>query len=118
VIERTFPILASPDLPRAIHFYVALLGGRLTYQFPETGTPDYVTIALGSSSLGLSASATAAPTSGRFELGAYTKDLDAAIERLRAAGVPILLEPEEQAWGERMARITDPDGNRVTLFED
>jgi lactoylglutathione lyase len=101
-----------------VHFYVALLGGRITYQYPDTGTPAYVTLALGRSSLGLAADAKAAPPSDRFELCAYTKDVDAAVGRLRAAGVRILLEPEDQPWGERMARVADPDGNRVALFAE
>jgi lactoylglutathione lyase len=29
--------------------------------------------------------------------------------------VPILVEPAGQAWGERVAYVTDPDGNLVML---
>jgi lactoylglutathione lyase len=116
VIERTFPILGTPDLARALRFYVDLLGGTVTYRFPESGQPRYVTLRLGASSLGLGQNDAAPPPSDRFELCAYTKDVDAAIAKLRSAGIPILLEPADQPWGERMARVADPDGNRVTLF--
>jgi uncharacterized glyoxalase superfamily protein PhnB len=118
MITRTFPILLTPDLPRALAFYVEALGGTIRYRYPEEGEPAYVTIGLGSSSVGLSANASAARgrPSEAFELGAYTRDVDAAVARLRVAGARVVDEPSEQPWGERMARVLDPDGNRVTLF--
>ena len=118
VIERSFPILGTPDLERALSFYVGLLGGTVTYQFPEKRTPRYVTLRLGSSSLGLGQSDTPGVASERFQLCAYTKDVDDAVRRLRGAGVTVLLEPADQPWGERMARVADPDGNHVTLFAE
>lgn len=45
----------------------------------------------------------------------YVDDVDAAVARLRAAQVPIVLEPTEQPWGERVAYVSDPDGNLVML---
>jgi lactoylglutathione lyase len=118
MITRAFPILLTSDLPRALAFYVDTLGGTIRYRYPETGDPAYVTVALGSSSVGLSANATAARVgpSEAFELGAYTRDVDAAVLRVRLAGARVVDEPSDQAWGERMARVLDPDGNRVTLF--
>jgi len=41
VVERSFPILGTPDLRRALDFYVGLLGGVVSYQFPEKDTPRY-----------------------------------------------------------------------------
>ena len=34
---------------------------------------------------------------------------------LRAAGVPVLAEPADQPWGDRMAYVEDPQGNPVML---
>ena len=118
VIERSFPILGTPDLRRALDFYVGLLGGVVSYQFPEKGTPRYVTLRLGSSSLGLGQSDSPGLASERFQLCAYTKDVDETLARLRTAGAPVLIEPADQSWGERMARVADPDSNYVTLFAD
>ena len=50
-----------------------------------------------------------------FDLWVYADDCDAAIERLRSGGVQIVAEPEDQPWGERMARVQDPEGNRVIV---
>lgn len=33
--------------------------------------------------------------------------------RLRVAGVPVLEEPRDQPWGERVARVEDPVGIEV-----
>jgi len=38
-----------------------------------------------------------------------------AVERLRAAGVAVTEEPTDQPWGERIARVLDPDGNEVII---
>jgi lactoylglutathione lyase len=45
----------------------------------------------------------------------YTADCDAVVERLRAAGVTVTEEPVDQPWGERVARVLDPDGNEVII---
>ena len=45
----------------------------------------------------------------------YADDCDAAVELLRAAGVRVIAEPEDQPWGERVARVQDPDGNEVII---
>ena len=51
----------------------------------------------------------------RFSLWLYTDDCDQAVADLSAAGVPVLSAPEDQPWGERVARVTDPDGNVVVI---
>jgi len=42
-------------------------------------------------------------------------DCDAAVERLRGGGATIVEEPVDQPWGERVARVLDPDGNLVLV---
>ncbi len=56
------------------------------------------------------------PGGGRpFEVCVYAADADEAVAHLRAHGVPILVEPVDQPWGERMAYATDPDGTPVMI---
>lgn len=45
----------------------------------------------------------------------YVDDVDATTEAARAAGVTVVAEPVDQAWGERVAYVEDPDGNLVML---
>ncbi len=116
VFESAFPIIATPDLERSLAFYRDLLDGRVTFQFPPEGDPGYVGIEIGSSHLGIGLDPTATDSDGqRFSLWIYADDCDAAIDRLRAAGVTILEEPTDQPWGERVARVADPDGNIVIV---
>jgi lactoylglutathione lyase len=117
VFTTVFPILSTTDLPRALGFYRDLLGGTVSYEFPgPDGQPVYVGLDLGSAHMGIGADPTVANgPSPRFALWVYTDSCDAAVERLHAAGVTIEEEPTDQPWGERVARVRDPDGNLVLI---
>jgi lactoylglutathione lyase len=119
VFQELFPILSTGDLPRALGFYRDLLGFEVTYQFPPEGEPGYVALDLGRSHLGIGADQAAgnepAAGGGRFTQWVYADDCDAAVEHLRRHGVRVLAEPVDQPWGERMAEVADPDGNRVIV---
>jgi lactoylglutathione lyase len=112
-----FPILVTADLRAALGFYRDLLGATVTYEFPgPDGQPGYVGLELGSSHLGIGRDPEAAGEPNEcFSLWVYADDCDAAIERLRAARVTIVSEPADQPWGERVARVLDPDGNMVIV---
>jgi len=45
----------------------------------------------------------------------YWIDVDAALEAVRVSGAPVIAEPEDQPWGERVAQTRDPAGNLVHL---
>jgi lactoylglutathione lyase len=116
MIDEVLPILTTPDLPRAPGFYRDLLGGEVIYSFPAEGQPGYVGLRLGGSHLGIGAQDQPGTlVNDRITLWAYVPDCDAALARLRAAGVEVVQEPADQAWGERMATIRDPDGNAVII---
>ncbi|AGP33268.1 VOC family protein [Sorangium cellulosum] len=117
-------MLSTESLDRAIGFYGTLLGGVETFRFPDAGPAAFVALRLGESEIGLGALGDGPalhgqpqrPASGhRIELCVYVDDVDATVERLRAAGVPVVLEPVDQPWGERIAYVADPDGNLVML---
>ncbi|WP_224241378.1 VOC family protein [Hyalangium gracile] len=119
-----FPMLSCENLERSLGFYRELLGGTETYRFPEDGPPAFISLRLGESEIGLGAMGSGAPLHGqalrpaqghRIELCVYVEDVDATTERLRAGGVPIVLPPSDQPWGERVAYVSDPDGNLVML---
>ncbi len=114
--DELFPILTTADLPRALGFYRDLLGGKVTYGFPADGDPVYVSVVIGSSSLGLGQQEGPGITvNDRITLWVYTQDCDAAIAHMRAAGVEVVQDPADQPWGERVATVLDPDGNRVMV---
>jgi lactoylglutathione lyase len=53
----------------------------------------------------------------RFELFVYVEEVDRLVGELRATGVTVLREPADMPWGERVAYVTDPEGNPVALAE-
>jgi lactoylglutathione lyase len=51
----------------------------------------------------------------RFEMFVSVDDVDQTLAALRGDDVQVLKAPEDMFWGERLAWITDPDGNAVAL---
>lgn len=112
-----FPIISTPDIERSLRFYRDLLGGEVTYRFPDAGEPGYVALTIGTTKLGigLDPTATTGAEHQRISLWFYVDECDAAVERLRSAGATITEEPRSQPWGERTARALDPDGNEILV---
>ena len=128
MFRDAFPIIYVADLPASLAFYRDRLGYAETYRFPPAGPPAFVALTLGAGG-GL---ALAAATDGeqgthgrrirlgpdsQFELCVYTDDVDHAIGELRRRGVPVLVEPADQPWGERMAYVADPDGHPIMICQ-
>ncbi len=104
-------------MQRALGFYRDLLDAEVEYQFPPEGDPGYVGLEIGGAHLGIGLDPEA-PTGAvgqRFALWVYADSCDAAVERMRAGGVTVTEEPADQPWGERTARVLDPDGNEVII---
>jgi lactoylglutathione lyase len=112
VTDLAFPIITVHDLAATRRFYEQL-GFSQTYQFPPDGDPGFVTMELGGCSIGIAAGGDGADD--RFGYWVYVDDVDATLRTLVAAGAPVVAEPEDQPWGERIARTRDPDGNLVYL---
>jgi lactoylglutathione lyase len=115
---QLFPILTVRDADAAQRFYGDLLGGAISFIFPgPDGKPVYLGLDIGSSHIGLGVDPNAPgwPSPRPISLWVYTDDCDGLIRRLRDAGVTITAEPADQVWGERVARVLDPDGNEVVI---
>lgn len=115
----------SAHITKAIEFYGKVLGLEETYRFPTSGEPEHVEFQVGGATLavsspaGLQAHGMPPATPGHpFEIGIKTDNVVAAIEELRALGVPILKEPAESVAGNRYAYIADPDGNWISLYQN
>ena len=80
-----------------------------------TATPSICSPLWSNDRVGVSHSEHSETGTQRFALWVYVDDCDALVETSRAAGVTILAEPVDQPWGERVARVADPDGNVVII---
>jgi lactoylglutathione lyase len=118
VFTEAFPIVGTADLPRLIAFYRDVVGFVQTYRFPSDGDAEFVALRLGASELGLAADPKVGnpALSRRWELCIYADDCDTAVQVLRAGGATLVEEPANQPWGERSARVTDPDGNTLLVL--
>jgi len=114
VFDEIFPLLSTTDPSLALSFYRDLLGCRVVYRFPPEGEAEYVGLSLGSSRLDI-VGEDRTGANDRITLWVYAENCDAAVARLRGAGVEVVEEPIDQPWGERMAVVADPDGNRVVV---
>lgn len=116
MIESAFQIISTTDLRRLLEFYQDLLESTVTYQFPAESLPEFVRLSLGASTLGIAEDAKASTSGGqRFSLWVYVNDCDRIVDLVRARGPGVIEEPAVQPWGERVARVADPDGNVVIL---
>ena len=115
--RQIFPILGTADIRRLVSFYVTAVDAVVTYQFPAEGDPGFVSLDLagGHLGIGLDPAAPGSDTAQRTALWLYADDCDEAFRRLVEAGANALEEPTDMPWGERVAKVTDPDGNIVHI---
>ena len=119
--RRAFPVVYATDVTATARFWERL-GFTRHVQLPPDGQPGYVGLRRDGAELAVTAREWARDQYGlalgdgpRFEMFVYVDNVDALIEALRAEGTPILRDPADTPWGERIATIADPDGNPVTL---
>jgi lactoylglutathione lyase len=121
--DRAFPVVFASDVTATAGFYERL-GFERHFQLPPEGEPGYVGLRRGGSEVAVVADewpkqqygASVAP-GVRFEMFVYVAGVDGLVAELGAAGVSILVEPNDMPWGERVAYVADPDGNPVALAQ-
>jgi catechol 2,3-dioxygenase-like lactoylglutathione lyase family enzyme len=105
--------VAVSDLPRAEAFYTTLLGRRADLR-PQPDQLEWRLHADPEIALRVTAE-TPSPGTGRLALGVA----DLAVETARLLEIwPDLPEPKEKPRVIRTLDFHDPDGNRVTLWQD
>ncbi|MCO1598218.1 VOC family protein [Micromonospora sp. RHAY321] len=115
--------LYTSDIEAGIRFYRDLLGFTETFRTPTEGVPEHVELRLGGFTVGLGTveaarrahGVTAEPGRPAMALVVWTHDVDAAFERLVAAGVSAIQPPHDAGNGNRNALLRDPDGNLVEI---
>ena len=116
-------ILAVDDVPRAVAFYRAAFDWEVVVDLPvyvefaltpESGVSIYERTAFARNT-GLVPERCPDGAITSTELYLHVDDLDAAVERLRAAGARELSAPAPRLWGDTAAYFADPDGNVIAV---
>lgn len=120
-LKLGYVILYAENIEKTKHFYGELLGLKLRNEF---GT--YIEYETGNTVLSFNTredgrEITKLPipdgisNEQTFELGFVTEQVEELVEKLRAAGVRVLLEPTEKPWGQKVAYVEDPDGHYIEI---
>ncbi|MEU2564566.1 VOC family protein [Streptomyces longispororuber] len=112
------PMLVTPDVVRLQSFYAQLLGAEQTTRVPDEGPVFFVALRVGDSELGLVADEKAPlDTPQRSLLSVLVPDVDALLDHVEGLGGTVLGPPNDMPWGQRVAHVRDPDGNKVNLVQ-
>ena len=121
IAERAFPVVFATRVARSTSFYEAL-GFESHFQLPSEGEPGYIGLRRGASEIAIVSAEWPEQQyrlhvgkGVRFEMFVYVDDVDRTVSQLRASGSTVLREPADMAWGERVAYLSDPDGNPVAV---
>jgi len=112
-VMRIVANISTQDVARAKPFYQDALGLDLLMDhgwIQTYGTNATMSVQLSVASEG--GSGTAVP-----DLSIEVDDLDAAHERMTAAGFPIEYGPADEPWGVRRFYVRDPFGKLVNVLE-
>ncbi|WP_338703326.1 VOC family protein [Streptomyces sp. Q6] len=112
------PVILTADQDALVGFYTKLLGAEQVFRVPEEGPAFYLGLRVGDTDLGLVTKADpgtgAAP---RILLSISVDDVDETLGRVEALGGSVRSDPQDMPWGQRVAHISDPDGNPVNLTQ-
>ncbi|WFE26123.1 VOC family protein [Solwaraspora sp. WMMD791] len=114
--RRAFPVIYTDQVSALAAFY-ELLGFVRHIQHPPAGPVRFVALRRDAAEVGVAATDGTARRagSGPVEMFVFVDAVDELVDELRARGVPVLREPADTPWGERVAQVGDPDGNPVAL---
>lgn len=119
---RAFPVLYASDVEQVAAFYVGLGFIEHARMPGPDGTAGFIGLRRDDAEIAVTTEDSPRQLAGvepglgpRHELFVYTADLDAAVEAVPTYGGRVLKESADMPWGERLAYVTDPEGNLVTL---
>ncbi len=113
-MQPVVPALRITDADRARAYYVNGLGFQVDWEWHHhPGSPAFLQISRDGLGLYLTEHDGDCAVGGLVYL--YVSDVDAWFEHASETGVPIDEPPQDQPWGNRELRLTDPFGNRLCV---
>lgn len=111
-VKRIVANMDTQDVAAARRFYQDVLGLELLMDhgwIATYGSHEKMSVQISFASQG--GSGTATP-----DLSIEVDDLDAALERMSAAGFPVIYGPVDEPWGVRRFYVHDPFGKLVNIL--
>jgi predicted enzyme related to lactoylglutathione lyase len=105
-------VISVADLERSVGFYRDGIGLEVAQRVPGFGflrTRDGIEVMLHERDV--------APSDLAVTAGFGVQDIAAVTERAIARGGALVEDVAQQAWGEWMSMVRDPDGHLVCLYE-
>ena len=122
-VLEVFAYLRTRDGAAAIDFYKSAFGAKEQFRLTEPGGrighaelkfgPATVMVSNEYPEYGIHAPQESIPTGSAIHL--HVEDVDAMTQRAADAGAKVLMEPQDQFYGERAARLRDPFGHEWLL---
>lgn len=112
-VKRIVANVATADLGAVRAFYGGVLGLDLLMDlgfFVTYGSPDQMQVQVGAGTEG--GSGTPVP-----DISIEVDNLNEALERIEAAGVPIEYGPVDEPWGVRRFFVRDPSGKLLNILQ-
>ena len=114
--SSVIPMIVTHDLERLARFYTGVAGATEDTRTPEAGPTFYLGLRIGDSELGIVADGSIEGSpAGRVLLSLEVPDVDAALALVESLGGEAPAPANDMPWGQRVAHVTDPDGNPVNL---
>ena len=122
-IKEVFPYLRTRDANAAIEFYTKAFGAVEEFRLSEPGGRiGHAELKFGEATVmvsdaypeyGIHGPADGVSTGSAIHL--HVDDVDAMTEQAVAAGAKLIMEPKDQFYGERAAKVLDPFGHEWLL---
>lgn len=120
--QRSFPVVFARR-PRVLADFYRLLGFEQHFQSPpDVEEPGYIglrrdggEIAVVSQGWPTEQYGLAVGADVRFEMFVYVDDVDLALRLIQEADAAVLRPAADMPWGERIAYVSDPEGNPVAI---
>lgn len=120
-IDSYYPVLGSEDVAAASDYYRTHFGFVTAFEadwYVHLTMPDQASVNLAI----LDCRHQSVPAQGRIAargvlLNFETADVDAEYDRLKKAGVPILLPLRDEPWGQRHFIAGGPDGTMIDVIK-
>ncbi|MFP4438806.1 MAG: VOC family protein [Chloroflexaceae bacterium] len=103
------PYLVTQDLDRLIAFVQQVFAATETLRMQGAAGGTHVEVQIGDSMLMIGGGTGGAMPAALY---VYVEDVDAVYQRALAAGATTLMEPSDEADGDRRGGVQDPFGNQ------